>query len=112
MEITVWTVNGIPSRLVWEGRRYRVNDTPTRLDADDIFELTWHPAMTHPLPTWSGWRFQAIGDDHRAFVFDVREGIDGGAWYLLRTLDYDGAHYGDDATERGGVRRWGSRTRA
>jgi hypothetical protein len=87
MELTVWTVNGIPVRLVWEGRRYRVNDTPTPLDADDIFELTWHPALTHPLPAWRGWRFQAIDDERHALVFDVREGVDGSPWHLLRTYD-------------------------
>ena len=57
------------------------------LDADDIFELTWHPAMTHPLPAWSGWRFQAT-DGHHALVFDVKEGTDGRPWHLLRTWDY------------------------
>jgi hypothetical protein len=88
VELTVWTINGMPARLVWEGRRYRVNDTPTPLDADDIFELTWHPALTHPLPAWRGWRFQAVDDQHHALVFDVREGIDGGPWHLLRTYDY------------------------
>lgn len=85
----VWTANGIPARVVWEGRLYRVHDIPTPLDADDIFELTCHPAMTHPLTGWKGWRFQAVSDDRRALVFDVREGIDGGPWLLLRTWDYD-----------------------
>lgn len=93
MEITVWTANGIPARLVWEGRRYRVNDTPTRLNSDDLFESTWHPAMTHPLPGWRGWRFQAVGEDHRSLVFDVREGSDGGRWQLLRTWDYDSTSF-------------------
>jgi hypothetical protein len=87
----VGTVNGVPARLIWEGERYRVNDTPTRLGPADIFELTWHPAMTHPLPaSWIGWRFQAVNDGtRRAVVFDAREGLDGERWRILRTLDWD-----------------------
>jgi hypothetical protein len=89
MEVMVWSVNGVPARLIWEGQRYRVNDTPTPLDAEDIFELTWHPAMTHPLPAWRGWRFQAINDARETKVFDVREGSDGGPWRILRTYDWN-----------------------
>ena len=87
MEIAVWTVNGVPSRLVWEGRRYRVNDTPTRLSASELIEYLWHPAITHPLPDWSGWRFQAVDDHGDALVFDVRMVAD--SWQLLRAWDYD-----------------------
>ncbi|MFW8744954.1 hypothetical protein, partial [Mesorhizobium japonicum] len=90
MEIMVWTANGVPARLIWEGRRYRVNDTPTPLSADEIFERTWHPAMTHPLPGWSGRRFQAKGPDGLSLMFEVREPIEGGAWHLLRAHDYEG----------------------
>src|SRR5215203_1095924 len=27
-EVAVWLMNGVPARLVWEGVRYRVTDTP------------------------------------------------------------------------------------
>ncbi len=84
MEIAIWTVNGIPSRLVWEGRRYRVNDTPTPLTAAEIIEYLWHPSLTHPLPGWRGWRFQAVNDFGQALVFDVRE-VEGAGWQLVRT---------------------------
>lgn len=104
MDITVWTLNGIPTRLVWDGRRYRINDTPTRLTADEIFELTWHPALTHPLPAWRGWRFQAVGDDRLAVMFEVREGVDGGPWYLLRAFDFDGIKVTPQAYGRRHVR--------
>ena len=86
VEIAVWTVNGVPSRLVWEGLRYRVNDTPTRLTTADIIEYLWHPSLTHPLPMWRGWRFQAVNDRGHALVFDVRE-IDGESWQLVRAWD-------------------------
>lgn len=107
MQIMVWTANGIPARLVWEDQRCRVNDTPTPLSPDDIFELTWHPAMTHPLPAWHGWRFQAINEQRVSLMFDVREG-NAGAWHLLRVWDYDGAMIRRDGTpssESGEARR-------
>jgi hypothetical protein len=104
VEITVWTVNGVPARLVWEGRRYKVNDTPTRLSADEMFDLLQHPAITHPLPTWTGWRFQAVGPDKLAVMFEVREGVDGGPWHLLRAFDFEGVKVATTAYGRERVR--------
>ncbi|MFW8744710.1 hypothetical protein [Mesorhizobium japonicum] len=101
MEIQVWTINGVPARLVWDGRRYRVNDTPTRLSPEEIFERTWHPAMTHPLPGWIGWRFQAVGPDHLALMFEVREGRESAPWQLLRAFDYDGVKASTEAHGQG-----------
>ena len=78
--ISVWLANGVPARLVWQRRRFRVNDTPTRISAADIW---WHPAMTHPpADDWLGWRFQAVDDAGLAGVFDVRQ-LNDGRWTLL-----------------------------
>lgn len=84
--IAVWFANGTPVRLVWEGQRLRVNDTPTPLSPADIL---WHPAITHPPAAhWRGWRFQAVDEAGRAGVFDIRrfEGQDN--WRLIAVYDY------------------------
>lgn len=75
--VTVWCERGVPYGLVWEGRHYRVTDTPTRLE-DEMSSLT------HPLDL-TGWRFQGTDDDERSRMFDIalREGV----WELLRTFD-------------------------
>jgi hypothetical protein len=78
-EVAVWThATGIPTRLVWGGRRYRVSDTPTRLEFDWL-------AVTHPpagLPEQM-WRFQGTPeDDGEALVFDVGLDARTGAWHL------------------------------
>ncbi|TPW78056.1 hypothetical protein [Schumannella soli] len=80
----VWFANERPVRIVWHGRRYRVNDTPTRLEPGDV----WHPAMTHPIERrWSGWRFQAVDADGNAPVFDLRPGAAAGEWIVLAVHD-------------------------
>lgn len=64
--VAVWPdARGIPSRFVWEGRRYRITDTPTRFDPDQA-------AVTHPPSTPAGWRFQGTSEDGEdTRVFDV-----------------------------------------
>jgi hypothetical protein len=78
-EVTVWTDPlGVPHRLVWGARRYRVSDTPTPLEFD------WS-AITHPpagLPDRM-WRFQGTPDDDgEALVFDVGLDAASGTWQL------------------------------
>lgn len=83
--IAVWFVNETPVRLVWRGRRYRVNDVPTPLRPEDV----WHPAITHLPPTgWLGWRFQAIDTDGAAVVFDIKPAIGADGWIVLAVHDY------------------------
>jgi hypothetical protein len=85
--IAVWLVNDRPVRLVWHGRRYRVNDTPTVLAPSDVW---WPPLLTHlPDASWRGWRFQAVDDDGSASVFDIRPGDAVGEWVVLAVHGYD-----------------------
>ncbi len=78
--IEVWTdARGIPERLVWQGHRYRVTDTPTLLEVD--FD---YAAMTHPPAVPPGWRFQATDEDGTARVFDVRRDVRD-RWALIRS---------------------------
>ena len=77
IHIAVWFDDGLPSRVVYDGKRYRVSDHPTRLE-DEIAMLT------HPLPI-HGWRFQGTDSEHHALVFDIRER--GSEWELIRVYD-------------------------
>lgn len=84
-KVALWLVDGTPVRLVWEGRRYRVNDTPTRLG--DPLDVWWHPAITHPLEPFDGWRFQAVDEGGRALMFEVQHVENRGEWELLRVYE-------------------------
>ncbi|WP_243063168.1 hypothetical protein [Humibacter sp. RRB41] len=75
--VTLWPDTGAPERLVWAGRRYRVTDTPTRLE-DMLLDIT------HP-PQVNGWRFQGTDEHGDSSVFDVRT-VDGG-WELIGIYD-------------------------
>ncbi|MBC7725498.1 MAG: hypothetical protein H7146_12270 [Burkholderiaceae bacterium] len=79
--VAVWTAEtGRPQRLFWGGRRYRVTDTPTLVDADFGF-------ITHPPDLPPVWRFQGTTDDGQSLVFDVRFDHARGEWVLLRTWE-------------------------
>jgi len=83
--VTVWVdEQGVPLRMVWEGRRYRVTDTATRLGPKPDLPLS--PAITHPPRPLRGWRFQGSTTDGDTRVFDVRR-ADNGLWELLRVID-------------------------
>ena len=84
-ETTVWTdrsavlrtERGVPTRLDWNARSYRVTDSPTRIE-DALGVL-----LTHPLPV-RGWRFQGTsGDGTETLVFDVL--LCGNAWRVVKT---------------------------
>ncbi|MBK4346643.1 hypothetical protein [Lacisediminihabitans changchengi] len=78
--VTVWTgVRGIPERFVWDGRRYRVSDTPTALDVD--YAAITHPPDQMPL----GWRFQGTSDAGETRMFDVLFDESRQEWQLLHT---------------------------
>lgn len=60
---TVWLEQGVPARLVFRGQRYRILDTPTRLEVDG-----W---VTHLPPVSDGWRLTA-DDGSGSVVLDLR----------------------------------------
>ncbi|MEO8908425.1 MAG: hypothetical protein ABI310_10200 [Microbacteriaceae bacterium] len=84
--VAIWLdAHGAPARMVWAGIRYRVTDTPTRLDPDP--ELLLSPALTHlPAPV-TGWRFQGTTDGGESHIFDVRPADVRGTWELMRVID-------------------------
>ena len=65
--ITVWFESDVPYGLVWEGKHYRVTDTPTRLENS------------------SGWRFQGSDDDDLTRIFDIVRV--GPGWEMLRVYE-------------------------
>jgi len=78
--VTVWTgMQGIPERFVWDGKRYRVSDTPTALDVD--YAAITHPPDEMPL----GWRFQGTSDAGDTRMFDVLFDESRQEWQLLHT---------------------------
>lgn len=81
--IALWLDDGRPVRLVWEGRRYTVNDTPTRLG--DPAETWWPAEIMHAPPGFIGWRFQARDRGGDVRMFEVRQ-VDG-EWELLRVYE-------------------------
>jgi hypothetical protein len=89
--VMVWTRNtGVPERLVWRARRFRLTDTPTALVGTCDW---WNPFAPHsfgightPL-TIAGWRFQATADDGETHVFDVHHDDDAHRWRLVRIFD-------------------------
>ncbi len=99
----MWFVNETPVRLVWEGQRFRVNDTPTPLRQEDIW---WHPAITHPpRASWRGWRFQAVDEHGNAAVFDIRQFETHPHWQLVAVHDYLPHEQFAPATEGESARR-------
>ena len=75
--IVVWFANERPARIVYHGTRYRVSDTPTRLENE-------MGVLTPPLPI-SAWRFQGTDPEGRSLMFDIRSDSDG--WALVRVYD-------------------------
>lgn len=79
LPVTIWMVGGIPTRMIYAGRRWRVSDSPTRLRYSIWFALPERHAGLY------GWRFQGTDEDEHSVVFDVFEG-DGG-WHVHRTYE-------------------------
>lgn len=82
--VALWLVDEVPVRLVWRGERWRASDEPTRIGSRP--EDLWHPALTHPVEPWTGWRLQATSARGETLMFEVRRAGDG-AWHLLRAFD-------------------------
>lgn len=69
--VQVWCERARPVRLVVDGERWRIIDTPTRSDGGLLFQ---------------SWRFTARSDvDHRTRVMDVEE-VDG-QWVLVASWE-------------------------
>jgi hypothetical protein len=88
--VAVWTTEeGVPTRLVWRSRRYRVSDRPTVWLAACPW---WRPFEPHRYDVGTvprqieGWRFQATDASGDARVFDVRKS-DGSGWRLVRVYE-------------------------
>jgi hypothetical protein len=77
--LTLWTSEtGVPERFVWEGRRFRVSDTPTSLD----FEIG---LFTHLAALPVGWRLQGTDEDGESLMFDIAQMAPGHEWHVIRT---------------------------
>ncbi|MRX45033.1 hypothetical protein [Agromyces kandeliae] len=85
----VWTgATGVPERLVWRARRFRVDDTPTPLVGPAEWWLAFagdDPGAGRAPLAITGWRFQATSAEGETHVFDV--GHDGTHWHVLRVFD-------------------------
>lgn len=75
-ETTLWMRDDIPDRMVFEGRQWRVTDTPTRLR-----ESVW-TVEAEGIGKF-GWRFQATDSRGDSRVFDVIKTEAG--WRVQRT---------------------------
>ncbi|MFG6445301.1 hypothetical protein ACFXQA_08480 [Microbacterium sp. P07] len=64
-ETTLWLVNDIPARMIYNGRRWRVTDMPTRLR-----ESVWSAPVEQHHGLY-GWRFQETDAMGESVVFDV-----------------------------------------
>ncbi len=79
---TVWLLDDVPVRMIHEGRRWRVTDTPTRLEREP-----WYlpPGITHPGAGFDGWRFQGTDIEGTSHIFDVLHVL--GQWVVTRIVD-------------------------
>jgi hypothetical protein len=76
----LWLVNGVPARMIYAGRRWRVSDTPTRFR-----EPVWALPLEGPRAMF-GWRFQATDESGVSLVFDVfKSGEDD--WHVHRSYE-------------------------
>lgn len=68
--VTVWFEDALPTRLVWQGERYVVTDTPTSLSDEAVL----HDWANHLRISGAGWRFQATSAvDGDVRVFDIEQ---------------------------------------
>jgi hypothetical protein len=73
-DVTLWVVDDIPSRMFYAGRRWRVTDTPTRLQ-DPIW-----PSSGQTSRGLYGWRFQGTDETGESLVFDLYRAENG--WHV------------------------------
>ena len=77
--ITLWaSERGVPERFVWEGKRFRVTDTPTPLE----FEMG---LLTHFTVVPMGWRMQGTDERGESLMFDIGQFTADRGWHVLRT---------------------------
>jgi hypothetical protein len=77
LQLVIRFEGDVPERFVCGTTRYRVTDTPTRLE-DEL------SVLTHPIDL-TGWRFQGTDDDGTSHMFDIVRR--GDRWELLRIWD-------------------------
>jgi hypothetical protein len=89
--VMVWVSDeGVPLRIVWRARRFRVSDTPTRLSPTFPGwqnEAGFDPAITHLPEPRESWRFQGTDEGGETHMFDVSRDPWHEQWRLLRTYD-------------------------
>ena len=77
--LTLWAgEHGVPERFVWEGKRYRVTDTPTPLE----FEVG---LITHLAGLPAGWRCQGTDESGESLIFDIARYSDAHEWHVVHT---------------------------
>ncbi|PMC01700.1 hypothetical protein CJ226_17635 [Microbacterium sp. UMB0228] len=76
--VTVWLTHGVPTRMVLDGRRWIVTDTPYTSGRSGAVVL-------NVAEQCDGWRFQASRAG-QSFVFDVFADA-GGHWHVHRVYD-------------------------
>ena len=70
-------VDGVPERILLQGRLYRVTDEPTPL-----VELLY--GLTHPV-NLTGWRFQGTDGSGASRIFDII--LRDGTWRLAHVYE-------------------------
>lgn len=75
--VHVWEQAGIPARLVWAQRRYRV------LTAEPIPRPAGHAASAHPAEQLVGWVLTAAAEDDPAHVRVLQLQAAGTGWVLV-----------------------------
>ncbi|MFJ3395303.1 hypothetical protein [Leifsonia aquatica] len=75
--VHLWDDAGVPARLVWAGRRYRV----TR--ADPVRRSSHHDALTHPAEQLVGWALVAFAEANPAEMRALQLQRAGAGWVLV-----------------------------
>jgi hypothetical protein len=75
--VAIWMANDVPTRLVHDGVRYRVTDTPTRLE-DANPDVAYRLNLT-------GWRFQGTNESGLSPCLTCGWPIGSGVWFGYMT---------------------------
>ncbi|UAJ78851.1 hypothetical protein IT072_16725 [Leifsonia sp. ZF2019] len=77
--VHLWDDAGVPTRLVWAGRRYRI------LTADPVRDPAYDAALTHPVARLAGWAVVAAAEANLAEVcaLQLQRGAGGTGWLLV-----------------------------
>lgn len=77
--VHLWADAGIPSRLVWRGRRYRV------ITAEPVRQVAPHDSLTHPAEQLVGWVLVAAAEKAPSDVraLQLRRAAGAAGWILV-----------------------------